>query len=146
MTNQVVYMFRNKNSSVLPLEFHLALMNSRAMYYYMVKSSGETEWRSHPYLTQTQILDLPFPKFRQNNPKINEIAFSIQREIRPFLIKGRTLPNHIDAKLELLIAKAYRLTKQHYEVIYDTMRNVEQLLPVQSLQKISITDIFDVHI
>ena len=44
-----------------PLEFMLAVLNSRAMYYFLAKKHGETEWRSHPYLTQKQVLDLPMP-------------------------------------------------------------------------------------
>ena len=63
LTNQVVYIFKlkDKNKSAFPLELFLALLNSRALYFYLVKKYGETEWRSHPYLTQTQILNLPIP-------------------------------------------------------------------------------------
>ncbi|MGO9621577.1 MAG: Eco57I restriction-modification methylase domain-containing protein, partial [Desulfobaccales bacterium] len=63
LTNQVVYIFKPIDGifEPLPLEFFLAIINSRAIYYHLVKNYGETEWRSHPYITQKQVLDLPIP-------------------------------------------------------------------------------------
>ena len=71
LTNQVVYMFRPKVSrEKCPVaEVILAIMNSRVMYYYLTKKYGETEWRSHPYLTQKQVLDLPLPDMESKAAK-----------------------------------------------------------------------------
>jgi SAM-dependent methyltransferase len=143
MTNQVVYIFKCKqNIGTLPLEFFLALLNSRALYYYLVKSSGEIEWRSHPYLTQTQILDLPLPNIDLNSDKVLEIAFQIKLLLTPYLSESKMLPADIDAEVEYIIANLYGLSKHHYQFIYDTLKDVEQLLPIKSLNTVSTVDIF----
>jgi len=68
-TTQVVYIFRNKQKSNPGLEFFIALINSRAYYFFLSKSFGELEWKSHPYLTQSQILDLPLPDLKSDKNK-----------------------------------------------------------------------------
>lgn len=144
MTNQVVYIFKCKPEAFksLPIEFFLAIMNSRLMYYYLVKTSGETEWRSHPYLTQRQILSLPLPSHSLMEGSISSVAEEISSIISPYLTENSELPRKVDARSEYLVASLYGLSKKHYEYIYDTLMNVQQLLPVKSLNGISITDIF----
>jgi len=143
MTNQVVYLFRlKKEAEALPLEFFLGLLNSRALYYYLVKTSGEIEWRSHPYLTQAQVLDLPLPNVDLKSEKVSKTARQIKQMLAPYLSERKTLPPDADAKIEYLVANLYGLSKRHYRCIYDTLRDVEQLLPIKSLNVISIVDIF----
>ena len=108
MTNQVVYIFKPKQNKPnnLPLEFFLALLNSRAIYYYLVKSFGETEWRSHPYLTQTQILDLPIPEgsiLDRNCYKIDEI----KNILSMYAKNGKEISTKHDAKIEKFIADLF---------------------------------------
>lgn len=145
MTNQVVYIFKCKHpdDNTLPIEFFLAVMNSRALYYYLVKTSGETEWRSHPYLTQNQILDLPFPHSHIGTKQTSETINQIVTLTKPYLMEGAGLPPKMDAEVEHLIARLYGLSRKHYEHIYDTLMDVEQLLPVKSLGAVSINDIFE---
>ncbi len=146
MTNQVVYIFKktNPNDKFLPIEFFLAILNSRAIYYYLVKTSGETEWRSHPYLTQNQILDLPLPLFhdysigRHLSHTIQEIVLLI----KPHLKAEQGLPPDVDAKLEYLISTLYGLSQNHYDHIYDTLKDVQQLLPIKALKTVTVNDIF----
>lgn len=143
LTNQVVYLFKLKQQAEpLPLEFFLALLNSRALYYYLVKTSGEIEWRSHPYLTQTQILDLPLPNVDLKSNRVSKIARQIHQILAPYLSSSKALPPATDAKVEYLVADLYGLSERHYQCIYDTLRDVEQLLPIKSLNVISIVDIF----
>ena len=144
MTNQVVYIFKCKHSNYnpLPIEFFLAILNSRAIYYYLVKTSGETEWRSHPYLTQNQILDLPLPHDGITSKQRAGTIKQIVSLIKPYLMDGTGLPPKVDAEVEHLVASLYGLSKNHYEYIYDTLMNVEQLLPIKSLNTVFIKDIF----
>jgi adenine-specific DNA-methyltransferase len=145
MTNQVVYIFRCKHpdDNTFPIEFFLAVMNSRAIYYYLVKTSGETEWRSHPYLTQNQILDLPLPHSHVGAKLTSEAISQIVTLTKPYLMEGAGLPPKADAEVEHLVARLYGLSKKHYEYIYDTLMDVEQLLPVKSLGAVSVNDIFE---
>lgn len=47
-----------------PLEYYLALLNSRVVYYYYIKKYGENEWKSHPYLTKNIIYSLPVKAYK----------------------------------------------------------------------------------
>jgi hypothetical protein len=142
-TNQVVYIFKVKPAydQSLPIELFLALLNSRAMYYYLVKTHGETEWRSHPYLTQGQILNLPLPDLGGVNQEPH-IADRLVRTLKPYLAGRIELPPRVDAEIEYLAAKLYGLSDEDYARIYQTLQDVEDLLPIRSLKMVSIDDIF----
>ncbi len=144
ITNQVVYIFKLRvNSAVhLPLELFLAIMNSRIIYYYLVKSHGETEWRSHPYLTQKQILDLPMPSADLTKKRHSATIQRIKTLIYSHTKKGSVIPHRVDAEIEHLVAGLYGLRRSHYERIYETLGDVEELLPIKALKRVTISDIF----
>ena len=145
LTNQVVYLFKLKplENSLIPLEFFLAAINSRAIYYYLVKTYGETEWRSHPYLTQNQILGLPLPNEVLKADKGQRVVHQIAELLKPYLINNEGLPPEIDAKVEYLISILYGLTEEHYERIYEALDYVEELQPIKALKRVTISDIFN---
>jgi len=142
--NQVVYIFKTKDNEIkeVPLEIFLAIINSRAMYYYVVKNHGETEWRSHPYLTQTQILDFPIPNmheiYSEFTKEIKQLAMKIRREMKA--VGG--ISRKTDIEIEKFVAQIYNLKKRDYEAIYKTFNSIEDLLPVRVLKKISPRDLF----
>lgn len=144
LTNQVVYIFKTKDdhNSHFPIELFLAIMNSRMMYYYLVKSYGETEWRSHPYLTQKQILDLPMFTKDSSLGSYTKIVDNITQLLKSYLLDQSDLPPDIDARVEYLVAKLYGLSRDDYKYIFDTLEEVEELIPVKCLKKITINDIF----
>jgi len=141
-TNQVVYILRQHDlfRDVLPLEVFLAVLNSRAIYHYVAKTYGETEWRSHPYLTQKQILDLPIPDLQ--SPAAAGVVTAITDLLTPFTSTGCELPCAVDARVEALVAKLYGLTRDDYHSIYSTLAGAQQLLPIQSLLRVGADDIF----
>lgn len=142
LTNQVVYMFRPRTEmSSVPIELVLAIMNSRAMYFYLLKRFGETEWRSHPYLTQTQILNLPMPDLLDE--KFKAVRKDIVTKVKKYLEKGQQIPRVVDAEVERLVASLYGLTKKDYETIYSTLGSIEGLIPVKVLTDVTVQDIFD---
>jgi adenine-specific DNA-methyltransferase len=142
LTNQVVYMFRPKFSgrNAPSLEVILAILNSRVMYYYLTKKYGETEWRSHPYLTQKQVLDLPLPDLE--NTVAKTLVKKIASLLKPHLRSGNGIPAHVDAKVENHIARLYGLSENDYKLIYKTLDSSQDLLPVKALKQISTREIF----
>lgn len=143
-TNQVVYIFRPKADNgvfVPPLEFFLGVLNSRAMYYFLTKKTGETEWRSHPYITQRQIMSLPMPQSDTLRKKF-DLVQRIVSLVRLYTQHQKGLPPDVDAAVEQLVAALYGLTRKHYDVIYAMLESVEELLPVRALKWIQIPDIF----
>lgn len=144
ITNQVVYIFRPKSQSKNspPLELFLAIINSRVMYYQLAKKYGETEWRSHPYLTQKQVLDLPLPNLDTNIAKT--LWEKVSSLLKPYLRMGNGIPSRIDAKIESYMAQLYDLSINDYDQIFKTLNSNQNLLPVRALKQISTHDIFSV--
>ncbi|WP_417689385.1 N-6 DNA methylase [Pseudidiomarina sp.] len=144
MTNQVVYIFRlkNKERELLPLEFFLALINSRMAFFLIAMSNGEIEWKSHPYVTQKQILDFPIPSVKDIPHSVYDELISICQELRKFLKAGHLINNCLDARCEMLIAKIYGLNERDYQSIYTAIDKSQELLSVKALKNIKINDIF----
>jgi Zn finger protein HypA/HybF involved in hydrogenase expression len=84
ITNQVVYILKLKPEfeKRLSLEFVLSVLNSRAMTYFLIKKYGENEWKSHPYLTQTMLINLPFPKIDFNSPEVVKMISRVTELVR----------------------------------------------------------------
>ena len=143
-TNQVVYIFKLKEiaQTEYPLELFLAILNSRAIYFYLVKRYGETEWRSHPYLTQTQILNLPIPNPQKLTIEQKVNIEIIRRKIAMLLRGKKTFTKNLDVEIERLVAKVFNLDKEDYSIIYNTINSVQNLLPIQELKKITCKEIF----
>ena len=60
LTSQTVYILQyHDEQGSAPLEYYLALLNSRVIFYFYLKVYGENEWKSHPYLTKEIIFSLP---------------------------------------------------------------------------------------
>jgi adenine-specific DNA-methyltransferase len=142
LTNQVVYMFRSRvdQTSPVPIEFILAVMNSRAIYYYLLKNYGETEWRSHPYLTQSQVASLPLPNLDKSSAIISQKK--IVAMLKPYLEKDQQIPKSIDASVEALVASMFELSRTDYEILYKTLNSTQGLVPVKELTGVHISDIF----
>ena len=140
-TNQVVYIFRNNDKKNPELEFFIGLINSRAYYFFLIKAFGELEWKSHPYLTQTQILSLPLPdlKSEKNQRIINKIILLL----RPRLKTGKP-SKQIDMKVELLIGKMFAFTKKDYQIIFNAINELDELLPVRELKNFDQNEFLNV--
>lgn len=144
LTNQVVYIFKPVIGNNIPLEFYLGVLSSRAIYYYIVKSHGETEWRSHPYVTQKQILNIPMHSISQLQTKHADQVERIVSTVRSATQTNKSMKNEADAIIEKSVAKLYGLTKSDYEIIFQTINSSQDLLPVRALKHIDINKIFDV--
>ena len=143
LTNQVVYIFRALSSCKLPIETFLMVLNSRAMYYFVAKQHGETEWRSHPYITQSQILNLPLPDLTSISAETQRDLILTSGMLRKRLITGAAVTTSLDARIERLVAKLLNLSATDYKVIYRALASCEDLLPVRALSFVAISDVFN---
>jgi len=147
VTNQVVYILKLNNSfeSNVSLEFILAVLNSRAITYYLLKKYGEMEWKSHPYLTQTQLISLPFPEVDLENQEIKnnveKITKIIASEVRKSTDKNLSIEN--DILIEREVAKLFKLNKEDYKKIFYALSSAEQLIPFKRLLNCTVDEIFD---
>lgn len=127
MTSQTVYILKyaDKNNPI-PLEYYLALINSRVVYYYYLKVYGENEWRSHPYLTKQIIFTLPIRPYTGSKIDLSiiEIATKLMQHYN----------YDLDVKLETLIMKKYGLTKEERKLIVNEMNKLPDLSAVNNMK------------
>lgn len=141
-TNQVVYILRKKDEiQYLTNELIIAILNSRALTYYYIKKYGENGWRSHPYITQKMLMDLPFPEIRTKRDR--SIVASITDLVEKCISKDKEdISITEDSKIEFLVAKLFGLNQKDYRIIYKTIENAQKMIPFKRLLKIGIKDIF----
>lgn len=142
-TNQVVYVLKLKsNASNLPLEFFQAVLSSRAIFFYISMLSGENEWRSHPYLTQRQILEIPLPNMNDLTDSLLDEISDICARLREVLSGKGGVDCELDAQVERVVADLYDLREEDYRSIFSVLENSQELVPVKALKRISLSDIF----
>ncbi len=126
-TTQTVYILKYKNQAeIIPLEYYLAIINSRVIYYYYLKVYGENEWKSHPYLTKQIVFSLPIHPYMgdQTDNAIVRIATSLMREY----------DRANDLALEQLIMEKYGLTKEERKMIAAEMNRLPNLSAVNDMK------------
>jgi len=114
------------------------------MTYYLIKKYGENEWKSHPYLTQTMLINLPFPNIdfecKKAMLKIENISSIIENEVTNSNNKNISKEN--DLFIEKTIASFFNLNNRDYETIYETLHSADQLIPIKRLLECDTTEIF----
>jgi len=149
VTNQVVYILKLKPAfeKKLSLEFVLAVLNSRAMTYYLIKKFGENEWKSHPYLTQTMLVNLPFPKIDFNSAETKKMISSVTKIVRNEVSHSeeKNISKANDIFIERVVAHILKLNQTDYKAIFETLSSSEQLIPIRRLLNCSTKEIFQVN-
>ncbi len=143
LTNQVVYVLQRKDGNRVPLEFFLGVLLSRAIFFYTVKNHGETEWRSHPYVTQRQILDTPILTEDELLSRHGRHVTQISSIVKKISTSNRAISPGDDARIERAVAEIYGLDEQDYDVIYSTIDAAQDLIPIRALKDVSVRMIFD---
>lgn len=127
MTSQTVYILRYANTDdITPLEYYLALLNSRVVYYYYLKVYGENEWKSHPYLTKQTIYALPIKPYDGNelDQQIVQLATSLMQAYN----------YQTDLRLEELVMRKYCLTTKEKCLIFNEMNKLPDLKAVNNMK------------
>lgn len=137
-TTQVVYILREKTAGLPALEFFIGLLNSRIYHFVLSKSFGELEWRSHPYLTQSQLLSLPLPNL--DAPESRSLADRIARVLKEALAIGKPNPS-TDAEVEALVGRLFLLTPTDLRTIFASLNEADELLPVKELKEVECRDV-----
>lgn len=128
MTSQTVYILKKKkeDNDKTPLEYYLAILNSRVVYYYYLKTYGENEWKSHPYLTKEIIFSLPICKYTNSklDGEIVELAKALMERYDYAL----------DMQLEQKIFQKYKLTKEEVLLIKNEMSRLPDLSAINDMK------------
>lgn len=127
MTSQTVYILRYvAENNTTPLEYYLALLNSRVVYYYYLKVYGENEWKSHPYLTKQIIYSLPIRPYLADELD--------QQIIQLSSVLMQAYDYQTDLRLEQLIMQKYGLTDEEKNLISDEMNRLPNLSAVNNMK------------
>lgn len=127
MTTQTVYIFKYKDrENTVPLEYYLALINSRVVYYYYLKIYGENEWKSHPYVTKKIIFSLPIRCF-EGSKLDEEIVDLASQLVQEYNYK-------MDLRLEKLIMKKYGLSDKERKIVWDEMNSLPNLSAINDMK------------
>lgn len=127
MTSQTVYILKFKNSQhKVPLEYYLALLNSRVVYYFYLKAYGENEWKSHPYFTKQIIYSLPIREYEGSelDKKIIKCASELTHKYEYTK----------DVQLEKLIMKKYGLSVSESYMVYDEINCLPDLSAINHMK------------
>jgi len=127
MTSQTVYILKYADSkNRTPLEYYLALINSRVVYYYYLKAYGENEWKSHPYLTKQIIFALPIRPYTGSklDLEITQLATNLMNRYS----------RDADLHLEKLIMKKYGITETEIKLISAEMDRLPDLSAVKNMK------------
>lgn len=127
MTSQTVYILKFKrNDYNVPLEYYLALLNSRVVYYYYLKTYGENEWKSHPYLTKQIIFSLPVREYEDT--EVDKRIIDLCREIMGNYSYEK------DLQLELLVMSKYGLSESEKIIICEEMNRLPNLSAINNMK------------
>ncbi|MBD1569211.1 N-6 DNA methylase [Aliivibrio sp. S10_S31] len=144
LTNQVVYMFKLNNDlcRFITLELLIMILNSRMAFFFVAMSNGEIEWKSHPYITQKQVLEIPIPDLSRLSKniqgRVSEMSLNLSK-----ILKGKgAITKDFDASIEMLVADIYGLSIEDYNSIFKAIDKSQELISVKALKMIGVKDIF----
>lgn len=125
--SQTVYSLRYiAEDNMIPLEYYLALINSRVVFYYYLKKYGENEWKSHPYLTKDIIFKFPIKEY-QNCKMVNEIIGLTKQLLNCY-------SREIDLLLETKIMKWYGLNANDRKIIKEEINSLPDLGAINNMK------------
>ncbi|HEU5105963.1 MAG TPA: N-6 DNA methylase [Solirubrobacterales bacterium] len=108
LTTQTVFHFQASDESPgFLLAYALGVLSSRVMLAVHLKRSGEHEWRSHPYVTQSLLAELPIPEPEPGTQRWKQ-AEAIAAAAAPGIEPG----TEADLELEALVAGLYGLGEE----------------------------------
>lgn len=130
LTTQVVFHYRPLRDRDSYLLHYLAgVLNSRYMLAYYLRTHGESEWRSHPYVTQQVIESLPVPALNGRNRSIaRRIAAAARRRAS---VRNRTLENEL--RIETLVAELFGFDNSDWVWALDVLAGAQQLEAIREL-------------
>jgi len=134
-TNQVVFHYVAKDETFVPkfiTEYVQGILSSRVLMSYYLQKYGDNEWRSHPYITQKVISQLPIPDFKKSK-KAYKLAEEIAENVKQMSNANSDEYSKLDIQIEKLVVKIFSLSNKDCKWVINTLKESEQLEPIRSL-------------
>ena len=103
------------------------------MLYRLYSSSGDTEWRSFPYVTQKTIQDLPIRAVDFDDPRQAKLHDEIADRVAAVLATGKPPSDHEDYEIELRVMQLYGITRPMCRRIFEVYAQVQRLRIIREL-------------
>ena len=134
LTNQVVFHYRAKphRTPAFFLDYALGVLCSRVMLAYHLKRTGESEWRSHPYVTQKTIAELPVPLVYQGQWQWRQ-ARAIADAVSERRI-ARSTDISRDLYIDSLVAGLYGLDKRGCAWVLEVLNQAQSLEAIATMR------------
>ena len=136
IVNQVVYLLTPKTCAQhIPIEFFIAVINSRIITYYIIKKYGLANWCTHPYLSQTMVEKLPIPDFHSFTVNewecVNRISVLVKQ-----IYSTQLINNDTDIEIEKKLLTLFNINESSFLDMLNAIESVEQMIPFKRLLKI----------
>jgi hypothetical protein len=133
-TNQVVFMYHRQDQNVPDffLYYVLGVLCSRVTLAYFLRTHGEVEWKSHPYVTQKIINNVPIPLFTQGS-RLERQARAIADAVKFFCETGVKEKTR-DVFIDCLVAGLYKLSRDDCRWVVNVMNEAQALEPIRTLR------------
>jgi type I restriction-modification system DNA methylase subunit len=137
-TNQVVFTWKLRNDLTgdlgkYRLEYVLGVLNSRLMLYRFYNRTGETEWRSFPYLTQKTIQQLPIRAIDFADRRQAKLHDEIADRVAAVIAGGKPPADHDDYEIEKRVMQVYGITRSMCRRIFAVLHEVQKLRVVREM-------------
>ncbi|MEJ3720381.1 TaqI-like C-terminal specificity domain-containing protein [Paenibacillus polymyxa] len=140
-TSQTVFHFSLKDDTYnqsFMLEYLLGVLNSRVMLYYYLKKFGETEWRSHPYVTQKTITQFPIPLL-QGNIRNQSYALEISSLVKEYNLSNSSV---VDIEIDRLVAGLFGLSVDDCRKVLQTIEEAQQLRLISQMKLVNKNELY----
>jgi predicted RNA methylase len=132
LTTQVVFHYKPlRGGATILLHYLAGVLNSRFMLAYYLRTHGEAEWRSHPYLTQQIIETLPVPTpSARNRSTVKELAEAAR-------CRGAAKSTTVDEselRIEGLVAKLFGFDERDWLWALGVVAGAQQLEAIRELR------------
>ena len=125
---QAIHSIRQKKDieMPIPLSYLSALVNSRVVFYTALKRWGESEWRSHPYVTKEKIFALPIKPFvgDERDLKICSLAQQL----------NSNYTRQADIELEQLVMEKYNLMEAEKRAVIQAINETQNLDAINEMK------------
>lgn len=141
-TNQVVFEYTlgaDASFDFSYLHYVLGVLCSRTLFAVHLKRGGELEWRSHPYVTQKTLAELPIPLPKSGTAEWKQAAAIAQA------VEDHLQGQDCDHLIEQLVAGLYGLTPQDMLWVANVLFEAADLDAIKNLRldrSVSLEPIF----
>jgi hypothetical protein len=134
-TNQVVFHYYVPPMIAAPpflLDYLQGVLCSRVLLAYHLKRIGENEWRSHPYVTQQIVAELPIPDISEGTWQWRQALAIVDAVERRRKVNSSS--SEEDIEIDRLVAGLYGLTPDDCHWVLDVLDQADALEPIRTLR------------